>query len=123
MDEKQIDNGRSRCKCYNQELDVFENLRHIQKHRVGAAIHELAVWTAAKALPVSTVMQLFMPLATAHLCNDQYTSEKYQGLISAVIELVGAVCAVIPWNKYEPMLKHFLSMLTRKPLYHKQTIR
>ena len=38
VDEKQIDTGRTRCKCYNQELDVFENLRHIQEHRVGSAV-------------------------------------------------------------------------------------
>jgi U3 small nucleolar RNA-associated protein 20 len=114
---------KMRCKCYNSDLDVFENLRHMQKHRVGSAFHDLGRWCVDKSIPVSTMQQYFLPLATAHLCNDQYIGEKYQGLINAVIELVGAVCSQLTWPKYEPILKHFLNMMTRKPVYQRQLIR
>ncbi|OQV15272.1 Small subunit processome component 20-like protein [Hypsibius exemplaris] len=115
--------GRARCRCYNVDLDVFENLRHMQKHRVGGALHDLAKWCADGTIPVSTVLQYFLPFATAHLCNDQYVGDKYQGVINAVIELVQAVASQLTWPKYEPLLKHFLSLMTRKPVYSKQLIR
>lgn len=105
------------------EADVFENLRHIQKHRVGRAFHRLATLCETSAIPVSTIMQFFFPLATVHLCNDQYTGEKMQGLINAVLDLTRAVSGKLSWAKYEPLLKHFLNMMARKPVYHKQLIR
>lgn len=95
----------------------------MQKHRVGGAFHDLAKWCADKTVPVSTILQYFLPLATAHLCNDQYIGDKYQGVINAVIELVQAVASQLTWPKYEPLLKHFLNMMTRKPVYQKQLIR
>ena len=114
---------KPRCRCYNIDLDVFENLRHMQKHRVGGALHDLARFITDKSIPVSTAVQYFLPLATAHLCNDQYKGEKHQGVINAVIELVGAVCSQLTWAKYEPLLKHFLNMMTRKPAFQRQIIR
>lgn len=107
----------------DQEADVLENLRHIQKHRVGRAFHRLATLTETGEIPVSTITQFFLPLATVHLCNEQYSGEKMQGLINAVIELVYAVSRKLTWVKYEPLLKHFLNMMSRKPLYQKQLIR
>ncbi|XP_055345740.1 small subunit processome component 20 homolog [Paramacrobiotus metropolitanus] len=105
------------------EMDVFDNLRHIQKHRVGRAFHRLSMLCQEETIPVSVILQYFFPLANVYLCNEQYAGEKMQGLINAIIALIEAVAGKVQWGKYETMVKFYLNLLVRKPLYQKQIIR
>ncbi|KAM6984775.1 small subunit processome component 20 homolog [Aplochiton taeniatus] len=97
---------------YNDpESDFFEHMKHIQIHRRGRALRRLAKHLAeGKVVMTSRSLQSFiMPYATTALRDDK--TLKNEGLISASVEIIGAICGKLTWSKYLYYLKHFVHVL------------
>lgn len=105
------------------EVDVFENLQHLQLHRKARAL--LKFCTVAKSLKRSpnpkTLTQFILPLASSYLCAEAFIHKN--SIVDAAIETVGTVCRLLPWHQYEVILKYYLDKLRSSLEFQKQTIR
>uniref|UniRef100_A0A665TDQ2 UTP20 small subunit processome component n=1 Tax=Echeneis naucrates TaxID=173247 RepID=A0A665TDQ2_ECHNA len=97
---------------YNDpESDFFEHMKHIQIHRRGRALRKLAKQlTEGKVVMTSRSLQKYiMPYAMTALLDEKML--KHENMISASVEVVGAVCSRLTWSKYLYYLKHFIHIL------------
>ncbi|KAI3366882.1 hypothetical protein L3Q82_009528 [Scortum barcoo] len=97
---------------YNDpESDFFEHMKHIQIHRRGRALRKLAK-QLNEGLVVMTPRSLqnyIMPYSMTALLDEKML--KHENMISASVEVVGAVCRRLTWSKYLYYLKHFIHIL------------
>ncbi|KAM6895649.1 small subunit processome component 20 homolog [Xenentodon cancila] len=97
---------------YNDpESDFFEHMKHIQIHRRGRALRKLAkqLTEGTVVLTPRSLQNYIMPFATTALMDEKML--KYENMISASVEVVGAVCRRLTWSKYLYYLKHFIHIL------------
>uniref|UniRef100_A0A670XP62 UTP20 small subunit processome component n=1 Tax=Pseudonaja textilis TaxID=8673 RepID=A0A670XP62_PSETE len=97
---------------YNDpEMDFFENMKHIQIHRRARALMKLAKHLVeGKTILSSKPLQNYiMPYATTTIFNEKML--KYENMITASVEMVGAVCRHLSWSAYLYHLKHFIHVL------------
>ncbi|KAM9334967.1 small subunit processome component 20 homolog [Symphorus nematophorus] len=93
------------------ESDFFEHMKHIQIHRRGRALRKLAKQlTEGQVVMTSRSLQNYiMPYAMTALLDEKML--KHENMISASVEVVGAVCRRLTWSKYLYYLKHFVHIL------------
>ncbi|MBN3321955.1 UTP20 protein, partial [Atractosteus spatula] len=114
---------------YNDpESDFFEHMKHIQIHRRARALRKFAKQLTEGTIIMSpkSLQSYIMPYPMTalfdekmlknlaqHLCSDKESDncEEYENVISASVELVGAVCRHLPWSKYMYYLKYFVHVL------------
>ncbi|CAN7995062.1 unnamed protein product, partial [Ixodes hexagonus] len=112
------------CCQEDPELDLWDNLCHIQVHRRCRALTRLAASLRAGELvelgaaPLSDVV---LPLTSCFVLNPAYA--KQSALVDAAIDLMGAVCGRLPWRPYEALLSRYLQQLQRDTEHHKMAIR
>ncbi|XP_071756588.2 small subunit processome component 20 homolog isoform X1 [Centroberyx gerrardi] len=97
---------------YNDlESDFFEHMKHIQIHRRGRALRKLAKQlTEGTVVMTSRSLQNYiMPYAMTALFDEKML--KHENMISASVEVVGAVCRRLTWSKYLYYLRHFIHIL------------
>lgn len=97
---------------YNDpESDFFEHMKHIQIHRRGRALRKLAKQLTEGAVVISprSLQNYIMPYAMTALMDEKML--KHENMISASVEVVGAVCRKLTWSKYLYYLKHFVHIL------------
>ncbi|KAJ8006735.1 hypothetical protein DPEC_G00110300 [Dallia pectoralis] len=97
---------------YNDpESDFFEHMKHIQIHRRGRALRKLAKrLTEGTVVMTSRSLQNYiMPYAMTALFDEKML--KNEGMTSASVEVIGAVCRRLTWSKYLFYLKHFVHVL------------
>ncbi|CAL1568682.1 unnamed protein product [Knipowitschia caucasica] len=97
---------------YNDpESDFFEHMKHIQIHRRGRALRKLAKQLTEGAVVMSprSLQNYIMPYAMTALMDEKML--KHENMISASVEVVGAVCRKLTWSKYLYYLKHFVHIL------------
>ncbi|XP_072311103.1 small subunit processome component 20 homolog [Eucyclogobius newberryi] len=97
---------------YNDpESDFFEHMKHIQIHRRGRALRKLAKQLTEGAVVLSprSLQNYIMPYAMTALMDEKML--KHENMISASVEVVGAVCRKLTWSKYLYYLKHFVHVL------------
>ncbi|XP_030069682.1 small subunit processome component 20 homolog isoform X2 [Microcaecilia unicolor] len=97
---------------YNDpEMDFFENMKHIQIHRRARALRKLAnhLTEAKVSLSSKSLQNYIMPYATTTLFDEKML--KYENMINASVEMVGAVCKHLAWSAYMYHLKHFIHVL------------
>ncbi|KAG7215928.1 hypothetical protein INR49_031524 [Caranx melampygus] len=97
---------------YNDpESDFFEHMKHIQIHRRGRALRKLAkqLNEASVVMTPRSLQDYIMPYAMTALLDEKML--KHENMISASVEVVGAVCRRLTWSKYLYYLKHFIHIL------------
>ncbi|KAJ0012510.1 hypothetical protein NQD34_016844 [Periophthalmus magnuspinnatus] len=97
---------------YNDpESDFFEHMKHIQIHRRGRALRKLAKQLREGTVVISprSLQNYIMPYAMTALMDEKML--KHENVISASVEVVGAVCLKLTWSKYLYYLKHFVHIL------------
>lgn len=105
------------------EVDMFENLTHLQIHRHARALLRFCQITKEQVVSQNprSLTQFILPLATFYLCSEKYAGKN--SIIDAAIEAIGTVCRILPWHQYEGLLKFYLSKLRGKIEYQKQLVR
>ncbi|KAL4612676.1 hypothetical protein GN956_G22842 [Arapaima gigas] len=97
---------------YNDpESDFFEHMKHIQIHRRGRALRKLAKQlNDGKVVMSSQSLQNYiMPYAMTALFDEKML--KHENVVTASVEVVGAVCRRLTWSKYLYYLKHMVHVL------------
>ncbi|MBN3281355.1 UTP20 protein, partial [Polyodon spathula] len=97
---------------YNDlESDFFEHMKHIQIHRRARALRKFAkqLTEGTVLLSSKSLQNYIMPYAMTALFDEKMF--KYENMISASVEVVGAVCKQLSWSKYMYYLKHFVHVL------------
>ncbi|XP_051247965.1 small subunit processome component 20 homolog isoform X2 [Dicentrarchus labrax] len=97
---------------YNDlESDFFEHMKHIQIHRRGRALRKLAkqLTEGQVVMTARSLQNYIMPYAMTALLDEKML--KHENMISASVEVVGAVCRRLTWSKYLYYLKHFIHIL------------
>ncbi|XP_077195287.1 small subunit processome component 20 homolog isoform X2 [Paroedura picta] len=97
--------------CHDPEMDFFENMKHIQIHRRARALKKLAKQiTEGKIILSSKSLQNYiMPYATTTIFDEKML--KHENMVTASVEMVGAVCRHLSWSAYLYHLKHFIHVL------------
>ncbi|XP_041637012.1 small subunit processome component 20 homolog [Cheilinus undulatus] len=93
------------------ESDFFEHMKHIQIHRRGRALRKLAKQLSEGQVVMTprSLQNYIMPYALTALLDEKML--KHENMISASVEVVGAVCRRLTWSKYLYYLKHFIHIL------------
>ncbi|XP_031599328.1 small subunit processome component 20 homolog [Oreochromis aureus] len=93
------------------ESDFFEHMKHIQIHRRGRALRKLAkqLTEGTVVLTPRSLQNYIMPYAMTALLDEKML--KHENMISASVEVVGAVCRRLTWSKYLYYLKQFIHIL------------
>ncbi|XP_042326453.1 small subunit processome component 20 homolog isoform X2 [Sceloporus undulatus] len=97
--------------CHDPEMDFFENMKHIQIHRRARALKKLAKQLVEGKITLSSksLQNYIMPYATTTIFDEKML--KHENMITASVEMVGAVCRHLSWSAYLYHLKHFIHVL------------
>ena len=94
----------------DREVDVFENLVHIQLHRRTAAVAKLSKLAASNTFSPLTLRQFLLPIVSHFLHCSQHDRE--HNLLSNAIEFIGRASGQLTWTYYANLLKHYLRSVT-----------
>ncbi|KAL0082208.1 armadillo-type protein [Phycomyces blakesleeanus] len=105
----------------DEEINFFNNIYHMQIHRRVRAMARLADISETKTFKPATINSIFMPLISAFF----YESDRMMdhNLIHQCIKTVSSLAKLLPWNHYYNLLKHYLSMISRKEEMEKIFVR
>uniref|UniRef100_A0A672UNL4 UTP20 small subunit processome component n=1 Tax=Strigops habroptila TaxID=2489341 RepID=A0A672UNL4_STRHB len=96
---------------HDPDMDFFENMKHMQIHRRARALRKLAKQLTERKLVLSSksLQNYIMPYATTAIFNEKML--KHENMVTASVEVVGAVCHHLSWSAYLYHLKHFIHVL------------
>ena len=94
----------------DREVDVFENLVHIQLHRRTAAVAKLSKLAANNTFSPLTLRQFLLPIVSHFLQCSQH--EREHNLLSNAIEFTGRAARQLTWTQYAHLLKLYLRAVT-----------
>ncbi|XP_075285568.1 small subunit processome component 20 homolog [Opisthocomus hoazin] len=96
---------------HDPDMDFFENMKHMQIHRRARALRKLAKQLTEEKLVLSSksLQNYIMPYATTAIFNEKML--KHENMVTASVEVVGAVCRHLSWSAYLYHLKHFIHVL------------
>ncbi|KAJ4924558.1 hypothetical protein JOQ06_003513 [Pogonophryne albipinna] len=107
---------------HDLESDFFEHMKHIQIHRRGRALRKFAkqLTEGQVVLTPRSLQHYIMPYAMTALLDEKM--QKHEGMITASVEVVGAVCRRLTWSKYLYYLKHFIHILQTSQVEQKLAV-
>lgn len=107
---------------HDLESDFFEHMKHIQIHRRGRALRKFAkqLTEGQVVLTPRSLQHYIMPYAMTALLDEKM--QKHEGMITASVEVVGAVCRRLTWSKYLYYLKHFIHVLQTSQVEQKLAV-
>ena len=94
----------------DREVDVFENLVHIQLHRRTAAVAKLSKLAASNTFSPLTLRQFLLPIVSHFLQCSHHDRE--HNLLSNAIEFIGRASGQLTWTQYAHLLKQYLRAVT-----------
>jgi len=105
------------------DIDFFENMRHVQKHRRGRALTRLSTQLKEDPNYVSekNLVQLILPLASCYLAQEN--DKVHYRLVEQAIEFLGSVCKVMSWSSYAIIMKYYLSLFKKEKVNQKQLVK
>ena len=110
-----------------QELNFFENMKHIQKHRRGRAMRKLALKLDANKDFISRNCRLSVvyPLIRTYIYNQDYISQPE--IVNSAITCITSLASSYNWKDYKNLLMQFLltknqSVLVSPP-FRKQRVK
>ncbi|OXB75402.1 UNVERIFIED_CONTAM: hypothetical protein H355_010604 [Colinus virginianus] len=97
--------------CHDPDMDFFENMKHMQIHRRARALRRLAKQLTEKKLVLSSksLQNYIMPYATTAIFSEKML--KHENMVTASVEVIGAICRHLSWSAYLYHLKHFIHVL------------
>ena len=91
----------------NRDLDVFENVAHLQAHRRARALAKAADWiTSSKDTEGAKIL---LPLALQPLSDASR-----DGVHADAARCVGALGGALPWSRYAALLKRLATVIDRQ---------
>ena len=118
------------------EVDVLNNIVHIQMHRRIKALVRLKAIVQAGTLTPGSMTGFLVPMLTHYVYTKSVVITKggtrggkdvvKQGghnIVTGAIEVIGCMCNKLPWGKYNRVLMQFLRTISVKPVYTKPLIR
>lgn len=93
------------------ELDLFENILHVQLHRRSRAMLRFVEQCKklAKPLNARSITQYIVPMFSQFLLNEKYLDKNT--LVDAAISALSTCARLLRWREYESLLTSFLSKL------------
>uniref|UniRef100_A0A8C4RTT2 UTP20 small subunit processome component n=1 Tax=Erpetoichthys calabaricus TaxID=27687 RepID=A0A8C4RTT2_ERPCA len=93
------------------ESDFFEHMKHIQIHRRARALRKFAKQLTEGDLFLSSksLQNYIMPYSMTALFDGKMF--KHENMMSASVEVIGAICKQLPWSKYIYYLKFFVIIM------------
>ena len=90
----------------NRDVDVFENVAHLQAHRRARALAKAADWiTVSKDTEGAKIL---LPLALQPLSDPRATVH------ADAARCVGALGGALPWSRYAALLKRLATVIDRQ---------
>uniref|UniRef100_A0A4W3ITH8 UTP20 small subunit processome component n=1 Tax=Callorhinchus milii TaxID=7868 RepID=A0A4W3ITH8_CALMI len=95
----------------DQEMDFFENMKHIQVHRRARALRKLAKQLDEDKITLSSksLVNYIMPYATSTLFDEKMLT--FENMTTSSVEIVGAICKHLTWSPYIYYLKYYIHVL------------
>ena len=94
----------------DREVDVFENIVHIQLHRRTAAVAKLTKLTESNTFSPLTLRQYLIPIVSHFLHCSQHDRE--HNLLSNAIQFMGRAAGQMKWGQYSHLLTSHLRMVS-----------
>ncbi|KAI6646604.1 Small subunit processome component 20-like [Oopsacas minuta] len=94
----------------DREVDVFDNLVHIQLHRRTAAVAKLSKLAERNTFSPLILRQYLLPITSHFLHCSQHDRE--HNLLSNTIEFIGKASGQLGWTQYTHLLKQYLRMVS-----------
>lgn len=118
------------------EVDVLNNMVHIQMHRRIKSLSRLKTIVDAGKLTPGSMTGFIIPMVTHYIYTKSVIVTKggtrggkevvKQGghnMVTGAIEVIGGMCNKLPWGKYNRVLMQFLRSISDKVGHTKQLIR
>ncbi|GFY40068.1 small subunit processome component 20 homolog [Trichonephila inaurata madagascariensis] len=110
----------------DNDLDFWENIRHLQKHRRSRALTRFAnilskQYENNEKISIHYLTTYMLPIVSSFLFNDAYKKDVH--VIDAAIKTLGSIALHLPWSNYEPLLKQYLQLLHTDAEHHKTIIK
>ncbi|KAG8180889.1 hypothetical protein JTE90_018389 [Oedothorax gibbosus] len=110
----------------NEDLDFWENIRHLQVHRRARALLRFSdtlkeQCKGTEKVSVQYLLSYMIPIVSSFLFDAAY--KKHVHVIDAAIETLGSIALALPWHHYEGLLKRFLQQLSTDVENHKTVIK
>uniref|UniRef100_A0A8C4RVF6 UTP20 small subunit processome component n=1 Tax=Erpetoichthys calabaricus TaxID=27687 RepID=A0A8C4RVF6_ERPCA len=104
------------------ESDFFEHMKHIQIHRRARALRKFAKQLTEGDLFLSSksLQNYIMPYSMTALFDGKMF--KHENMMSASVEVIGAICKQLPWSKYIYYLKFFVHVLQTRQIDQKLAV-
>ena len=91
----------------NRDVDVFENVAHLQAHRRARALAKAADWIASAKDTEGA--KILLPLALQPLSDASR-----DGVHADAARCVGALGGALPWSRYAALLKRLATVIDRQ---------
>ena len=91
----------------NRDVDVFENVAHLQAHRRARALAKAADWIAVSKDTEGA--KILLPLALQPLSDASR-----DGVHADAARCVGALGGALPWSRYAALLKRLATVIDRQ---------
>ena len=91
----------------NRDLDVFENVAHLQAHRRARALAKAADWIISSKDTEGA--KILLPLALQPLSDASR-----DGVHADAARCVGALGGALPWSRYAALLKRLATVIDRQ---------
>ena len=91
----------------NRDVDVFENVAHLQAHRRARALAKAADWIAVSKDTEGA--KILLPLALQPLSDPAR-----DGVHADAARCVGALGGALPWSRYAALLKRLATVIDRQ---------
>ncbi|GAB0097332.1 small subunit processome component 20 homolog [Sergentomyia squamirostris] len=106
----------------DKEVDFFENIIHLQSHRQGRALARFIKLSAEMKDPnPKSLLDFILPLASAYLCSEKFTSKN--ALVDSAAEAISVICKKLPFIPYQNILRMYIRKLRTNVEYQKQMVK
>ncbi|XP_044019346.1 small subunit processome component 20 homolog [Aphidius gifuensis] len=107
----------------DNEVDFFENIKHLQFHRISRALDKFCLIAKTKMTKpnTKTIVEFIYPIASYYLCNSSFLNKN--SIIDSSINAIGACCRLLSWNRYLIILEYYLKKLKSPSEFRRQLIR
>lgn len=104
---------------YNEDIDFWLNIKHIQYHNRSRALARLVADERLNQLSSKTLSSFIMPIASGFMFNKNYRS--LASLTENSIRIIGLICKRLNWVTYESTISYYLDLLTKSSATYQRT--
>ena len=104
-----------------EEVDFYENMKHLQVHRRSRAIRNLSkriLDESSHEITKTSLTKYIQPMITRYLFNTEFRNSS--DLISSCITLMGSICRTVSLPSYVKILEQFIREETTDKAFAKQ---